>query len=80
MTPRTQIELSAWTRREEGDSDGQGRVWSVTAGFGHKEVTGMCGTVGARAKWLGARDGSQKRQDLLITSRRSLEVKKGREI
>lgn len=48
MTPRTQKAREGYGQLEAGP---------VTAGFGLKEVTGMCGTVRARAKWMGARDG-----------------------
>lgn len=60
MTSRTQTKLWAWTRREERDSDqGKVQVWSarekVSPGFGHREVTGVCGVLEVRARWLGVR-------------------------
>lgn len=52
----------------------------MTRGFGLREVTGMCGVLVSKARQLGCRRGGREQgQDLLVTSWRSLEGKKGRE-
>lgn len=39
----------------------------MTPGLGYREVTCMCGVVGADARWLGVRGmGDSQRQDLLV--------------